>query len=611
MHQQKRPLRVVETEFLGLSCEDVGRREELLDEMLVILRDWEETEWIEFKAVSAEVKTDLRGNEVEFDVPKFARYVSSLANMARINQRPCGWLIFGLPDTKEPGKARTVVGTTFHQDEPRKLGELAHHVAQVTLPGHTFRPHAVVVLDGRGSTRRVIMFQVPPAPARSFVSAKNKRGEWTFFARIGSHQTDLKEFQKEEIQRLDADAAYFAGQMAEIRNLAHEWLIKAKGWFERGKLDWAGREVEQIFKLFEIQVPGRPPESTALTSCAYHADPETPSLERELFWRIALETALLRVRICSRGDAEEAEAPLDGVLVALKGMKDTFHDGWTLTQLICFTMNLMDAAHVLVESPQFSNEFGVCLGVNRRAMAMAQNLLDESGGLVDRIGRDTAFVDLFAETCSDRAKLLLQVAECDPAVSPGPDSDDWLDFMTDDELRDPSRAALILCETAIDQLATSRSSSLARSNDRANTRDKTLGPMARLLLAKANVLKRLGHAGAAADCYCEAFNALEGLDPDPRYLEVSLACVIDWQESAAATDQEATRAFYWACHLLVFMSGHYGRIVATARVRDSARILNATLKSIDRQRISGFPVELLTRWNDACVQLGVDGYLDG
>ena len=65
-----------------------------------------ETEWVEFKEA-----------QTNFDFEQIGRYVSALSNEANLNDKPEGWLIFGVTD-KPP---RKIVGSHFYQTPPGLL----------------------------------------------------------------------------------------------------------------------------------------------------------------------------------------------------------------------------------------------------------------------------------------------------------------------------------------------------------------------------------------------------------------------------------------------------------------------------------------------------------
>ena len=99
-----------------------------------------ETEWLEFK----EAKTS-------YNPDKLGQYFSALFNEARLKNRQCGWLIFGVRDD------HTVCGTSYRID-PSKLNSLKQEVAS-----HTGNITFEEIYEVKHPDGRVLMFRVPPA----------------------------------------------------------------------------------------------------------------------------------------------------------------------------------------------------------------------------------------------------------------------------------------------------------------------------------------------------------------------------------------------------------------------------------------------------------------
>jgi ATP-dependent DNA helicase RecG len=102
-----------------------------------------ETEWVEFKEAGT-----------TFDFEQIGRYVSALSNEANLNDKPEGWLIFGVTD-KAP---RKIVGSHFNETPPG-LDKLKHKISLQTNHQLTF--HSIEELHTPEG--RVVMFKVPPA----------------------------------------------------------------------------------------------------------------------------------------------------------------------------------------------------------------------------------------------------------------------------------------------------------------------------------------------------------------------------------------------------------------------------------------------------------------
>lgn len=102
-----------------------------------------ETEWIEFKEAK---------NNYDFD--KIGKYFSALSNEANLNEKPAGWLIFGVTD-KLP---REIIGSNYRLTPPG-LDRLKEEIARHTNHQMTCSAIHEPMIDGK----RVIMFEIPPA----------------------------------------------------------------------------------------------------------------------------------------------------------------------------------------------------------------------------------------------------------------------------------------------------------------------------------------------------------------------------------------------------------------------------------------------------------------
>ena len=131
-----------------------------------------ETEWVEFKPVSG------------IDPHKLGCYFSALSNEARLHNKECGWIVFGIDD-----KTHKVIGTNY-KDTPESIDKLKLEITQDTTNGIGFLAvHEVIKED-----KRVLMFAVPAAPYGMPIAWKNK-----FYGRDGSSLGDLKQ---DEIDRI-------------------------------------------------------------------------------------------------------------------------------------------------------------------------------------------------------------------------------------------------------------------------------------------------------------------------------------------------------------------------------------------------------------------------
>lgn len=102
-----------------------------------------ETEWIEFKEAK---------NNYGFD--KIGKYFSALSNEANLNEKPAGWLIFGVT-AKLP---REIIGSNYRLTPPG-LDRLKEEIARHTNHQMTCSAIHELMIDGK----RVIMFEIPPA----------------------------------------------------------------------------------------------------------------------------------------------------------------------------------------------------------------------------------------------------------------------------------------------------------------------------------------------------------------------------------------------------------------------------------------------------------------
>jgi len=103
-----------------------------------------ETEWVEFK--------EAKNN---FDFDDLGRYFSALSNESNLNGQNAGWLIFGV--TNRP--PRKIAGSSYRHQKPgldRLKQEIAKNTNHQTTFSHVYEP----VINGR----RIVMFQIPPAP---------------------------------------------------------------------------------------------------------------------------------------------------------------------------------------------------------------------------------------------------------------------------------------------------------------------------------------------------------------------------------------------------------------------------------------------------------------
>lgn len=102
-----------------------------------------ENEWVEFKEASDNFKTDEIGE-----------YFSALSNEANLLNKDFAWLIFGIHD-----QTHEIIGTDYRTKSSR-LQSLKKQIGDNTTNGISFVEIHELTVNGK----RVIMFQIPPAP---------------------------------------------------------------------------------------------------------------------------------------------------------------------------------------------------------------------------------------------------------------------------------------------------------------------------------------------------------------------------------------------------------------------------------------------------------------
>ncbi len=110
-----------------------------------------ETEWVEFK----EAKHNFGADEL-------GQYFSALSNEANLHRQHCAWLLFGVKD-----KPRQIVSSQF-RNTAASLQSLKQEVARELSPHLTFTD----IFELIRPEGRVLLFQIPPAPAGIPVSWK-------------------------------------------------------------------------------------------------------------------------------------------------------------------------------------------------------------------------------------------------------------------------------------------------------------------------------------------------------------------------------------------------------------------------------------------------------
>lgn len=115
-----------------------------------------ETEVVEYK--------EAKNN---YSLDKLGRYFSALGNEANLRHAECGWLLLGVTNNRE------ICGTHWYQEEQIPsvgLRKLKHDVAEYTNERNTFEEIYEFEMEGK----RVIAFQIPPAPFASPITWKGE-----------------------------------------------------------------------------------------------------------------------------------------------------------------------------------------------------------------------------------------------------------------------------------------------------------------------------------------------------------------------------------------------------------------------------------------------------
>lgn len=188
----------------------------------------------QFRQVSSETEClEFKEAKNSFDTNNLGEYFSAISNEANLKDQHFGWIIFGIKD-KHP---REIVGTSYRRN-PSSLNSLKHEIAQQTN-GLTFLEiYELTLPEGR-----VLMFQIPPAPAGMPTSWKGH-----YYGRDGDSLSPLS-IQEIETIRNQSDTLDWSAQIcpeATIDDLDNEALHIARIKFQEKHLDTRfGKEVEQ------------------------------------------------------------------------------------------------------------------------------------------------------------------------------------------------------------------------------------------------------------------------------------------------------------------------------------------------------------------------------
>lgn len=183
-------------------------QEDLKQLLAQLIKQWE-SEIVEFKA---------GGND--FNTHDIGKYFSALSNEANLRNLDCAWLVFGICNT-----TKGIIGTNYRLNHDR-LQSLKLQITDDTEPAITFRNIFEVSVENK----RVIMFEVPPAPLGLPISWKGH-----FYARAGESLTALGLDKQDEIRRQTIGMDWTAKVVpnAKIKDLDIEALENAKKAFQQ------------------------------------------------------------------------------------------------------------------------------------------------------------------------------------------------------------------------------------------------------------------------------------------------------------------------------------------------------------------------------------------
>jgi ATP-dependent DNA helicase RecG len=177
----------------------------LINELLLLPA---ETECLEFK----EAKNS-------YDFNKLGKYFSALSNEANLKNRDCAWLIFGIENIHH-----NIVGSAYRSNR-KDLDSLKKEIADQTNNGISFIEIHELTLN----SKRIIMFQIPPAPQGIPTSWKGH-----FY---GRHNESLEALSLQELEQirnqfLNHDWSADIVQAASIIDLDPAALKVARGKFK-------------------------------------------------------------------------------------------------------------------------------------------------------------------------------------------------------------------------------------------------------------------------------------------------------------------------------------------------------------------------------------------
>ena len=164
-----------------------------------------ENEIVEFK----EAKSDY-----SFD--KIGQYFSALSNEANLKRKDSAWLVFGVED-----KQHTLVGTQYRGNSKAKLNNLKKEIADKTTDRTTFIEIHEVQYNGK----RVVMFQIPPAPGGIPIAFG---GHWYARENESLVSLNIEKLERIRAQALNEDWSKIIVHDATLKDLDELAIAKAR-----------------------------------------------------------------------------------------------------------------------------------------------------------------------------------------------------------------------------------------------------------------------------------------------------------------------------------------------------------------------------------------------
>jgi ATP-dependent DNA helicase RecG len=177
---------------------------ESINKLNELLKLQTETEIVEFK--------EARNG---YDFKKIGKYFSALSNEANLHRNECAWLIFGVENKKH-----LITGTDF-RNKQADLNSLKKEIADKTSNRISFiEIHELLLPEGR-----VLMFQIPPAPAGMPVAF-----EGHYYGRDGESLVPLNttEYERIRSQRTTSDWTAVIVEDANLDDLDKQAIQKAR-----------------------------------------------------------------------------------------------------------------------------------------------------------------------------------------------------------------------------------------------------------------------------------------------------------------------------------------------------------------------------------------------